>query len=728
MATSAISGTYRGFLTAPPGATQRLDLRVDVDAAIDNGAVLQRVSGDILRVERVTLPGKPPRETEIYQESWIMEQPRVQSTSGALQITGAIRFWNGFHPKTSAKIRIPLKLAGAAAEVTLQRQSSPPMTFSCPPLGKFFRAIHLEVDVCKSVNKAPILPLYATHSLKQRPPQLANRTLTVERAYGEAGVELVIRDKARSVIDDTKMLENGWTDAELHNAMERNFTQYKGQWPRWEMWGLVAAKYVDDVVGGIMFDFAAAADGSGGAGRAPERQGFAVFRRHFWFDDLVEKPQTPAQFEAARKFLWTFTHEAGHALNLVHSNEKNRENALSWMNYDWQYDSLHGPGSYWKSFRFQFDDEELLHIRHGNRSSVIMGGDPWASGGRAEAPPGAEALPMPPGAMVSVTGELPLELTLRAQPYFEFLEPVSVEVRAKNLLSIPVTITSAMHPEFGSIRLYVRRPDGRIVQYMPISCKLAEERTIELAPAGAEDGSDRYSRTVFASYGRYGFYFDEPGQYWLRAVYQGPGNLLVPSNLLRVRIGHPRSDAADRIAQDFFSYESGASLYFGGSHSEFLAKGMDTLRAVVDEHRETLAAAKIAARIARGVGLPFHDLRENETLTRVRGNHEEAMALSETALGTFRKRHSKDLNIVLERLMRTRADLLLRQGDEKRAYDEMCALAREMRRGGVKDAVVEKIERDAASIEVKKTRRATTKRRAPAKKKATTARRPKPRR
>ena len=128
-ASPAISGSYTGFLSGPTGAPQRLDLRVDVDARIDQGSVLNRVSGDIFRVDKVNVPGQPPKQTEIYQESWILEQPVVKAETGAVSITGVIRFWNGVHPKTTVTIRIPLTPAGAAAEVTLLKQSAPAMMF-----------------------------------------------------------------------------------------------------------------------------------------------------------------------------------------------------------------------------------------------------------------------------------------------------------------------------------------------------------------------------------------------------------------------------------------------------------------------------------------------------------------------------------------------------------------------------------------------------------------------
>jgi len=718
-ASPAVSGSYTGFLSGPTGAPQRLDLRVDVDARIDQGSVLNRVSGDIFRVDKVNVPGQPPKQTEIYQESWILEQPVVKAETGAVSITGVIRFWNGVHPKTTVTIRIPLTPAGAAAEVTLLKQSAPAMMFLCPPAGIFFRSLRMEIDVCASVNKPPILPTYGTHSLKERPPGLADRVLTLERSYGEAGIQVVLAADKRSVIDDSAI--TAWTDAELHNALEQNFSQYKGFWPKWECWGVLASQYEDDGVGGIMFDYAGA---DSGPGKSPERQGFAVFRKHEWFNALVPNPKTQDQLEAARKFLWTFTHEAGHTFNLMHSWDKNRASSLSWMNYDWKYDALHGNGEFWKGFRFRFDDEELLHIRHGNRSSVIMGGDPWSSGGFAESPPGAEGQHMPPGAMVSVDGEVPLEILVRSQQYFEFLEPVSIEIRARNLSEMPVAVSSTMHPEFGNVTIYVRRPDGRIVEYLPVSCKVAKDVLYTLAPAGAQDGSDRRSRTVFVAYGRYGFYFDEPGQYVVRVVYHGPGNLLIPSNTHRLRIGHPKSESADRMAQDFFSYEAGAALYLGGSHSDFLDKGMDTLMSMIGEQRNSLAAAKTAARIARGVGRPFHDLiyepqeaaaasassdadlpAPHVTVHRkTSGDTAEAMRLTELALKIFRHLapENKALNIPIARCVRTRAEMLIGMGDNNQAHDEMLAMATELKKLGVNADVIEDIQHDAGTIETKK--------------------------
>lgn len=700
-----VSGSYVGSLSSAPSGTQRLHLRIDVDNRIEQGAVLNRVSGDIFRIDRVTLPGRPSDEAEIYEESWIVEVPTVERVADAVVITGSLRYWNAVHPKTNVIIRVPLATANVPVEVTLSRSASPPLSFSCSPAGRFFRSLHLEVDVCRSVNQEPIVPVYGTHGLRQRPPNTPKRLLTIERSFGEAGVEVIVRDADRTIIDDSAQDFQAWSEAELHSAMEDNFSTYQGLWPQWEMWGLLAGSYIRSNVGGIMFDYAAA---PGEPGRAPERQGFAVFRKHAWFKDLRPHPRTEAQHVAARKYLHTWVHEAGHAFNLLHSWDKNRASSLSFMNYDWRFDQLHGEGAYWKSFRFRFDDEELTHIRHGNRSSVIMGGDPWSSGGHAESPPGAEHLRMPPGAMVSVAGTVPLELRVRADEFYDFLEPVSIELSLRNLLPIPVTITEELHPEYGTATIYVRRPDGRVVEYMPISCKLADAATLELKPSGAEDGSDRHSRSVFVSYGRYGFYFDEPGQYYVRAVYHGPGNMIIPSNVCRLRIGHPQSREADRLAQDFFSYEAGCALYLGGSQSNHLRKGMDTLQEVVSQHEGTLVGAKTAGRIARGVMMPFHSVEglsqrsRAAKLVSTKGDPERSIALTDIAIERFRdcptRAAAQKLNFALERACRTRADAYMAMGQTGRAREELRDLAKNLTERGVKRRIVREVEKNAESI------------------------------
>jgi hypothetical protein len=212
-----------------------------------------------------------------------------------------------------------------------------------------------------------------------------------------------------------------------------------------------------------------------------------------------------------RHVLYTWVHEAGHAFNFLHSWDKSRPDALSWMNYDWRYDQRNGNGSYWAGFRFRFDDEELLHMRHGDRAAVIMGGDPWSSGSHMDAPPAAYD-----------DGAGALELTIRSKGYFEFMEPVSVELRLRNLdPAQPKAIDARLAPEQGRVKLVVLKPDARVLGYHPMTCMLGESVERVLAPAGVgKAGEDRYSEEVFIAYGGDGFYFAEPGEYMIRAMYE----------------------------------------------------------------------------------------------------------------------------------------------------------------------------------------------------------------
>ena len=621
-----LSGLYQGERTAPVAGQMQLDLRIDVDARQTYSPVMNRVSGDFFQINEST--GTPPSTWRVYQESWVVETPVVNNTAEPAEtvITGTLRYYNQNHPATKITIRIPILPVPATstvpAVVELHRAGVLLASFSCPKKSDCFREFNLEISVCQSVEKLPRNPIYNTHSRTDHPANLGKRTLTMAEAYNEAGVLLNLSPTV-AIVDDAANPITQWSSADLHHAMESHFTQYAQMWPRWDMWGFLATQYSIPSVGGLMFDTSAA---YGGAGSPPERQGFAVFGKHHWFANLVANPTTPAQFEATRKYLYAWVHEAGHAFNFSHSWDKNRPDSLSWMNYDWKYDDRNGADAFWSNFFFRFDDEELIHLRHGNRSAVIMGGDPWVLGAHVESPGGTDRLEPPPGAMIQIEGTPPLELTLRSSRYFEFLEPVTVEVRLQNKSQNAIDVRSFFSPDYGNVTYYVRRPDGRLLEYAPIACKVtnyaysaadgtsdlpldASVRRLRPADAtSAATGADRYSEEVFLSYGRYGFYFDQPGTYLVRAVYNGSGNMIIPSNVLRLQVGFPLSRAEDRMAQDYFSYEVGMSLYLNGSRSPFLKSGMDRLQELAargTEATRSMAAVKAAMTVASSLAKPF---------------------------------------------------------------------------------------------------------------------------
>lgn len=683
-----VSGQYEGEMTAPRAGRYLLDLRVDIDPRYANSPVMDRISGDYYEVYRFEWP---PRRFvwRVYRESWVVDAPKVNWSRCEVEITGSVRFWKGVHPATDIRVRIPwgtFRPAGPA-EVTFTAAGGDSVSFSCARRSDCFRDMTLEVDVCQSVNGGTILPGYDTHGHSTRPADLPRRTLTVEEAYREAGICVTIRPD-RTIVDDSAPEFNRWSVDELHDAMETHFSQWSGGWPKWQMWGLLAGTF-DDSPGfetaGIMFDAGAV---YGGAGEPPDRQGFAVFRNHSWFNNLpAGAPANDTEAWALRKFLHTWVHEAGHAFNFVHSWNKGRPDSLSWMNYDWRYDDRNGASSYWSNFRFRFDDEELIHLRHGDRASVIMGADPWASGLHLEAPPGA---------MSQLEGGAPVELLLRSKGYFEFMEPVAIELRLRNLVDdLPLDLDARLNPEYGGVIVYIRRPDGRIVEYAPILCKVGSPRIQTLKPRrDAIQGEDRYSEDVFLSYGNYGFYFDEPGEYLVRALYQGTGSMLIPSNVHRVRVGRPPSKEEDRIAQDFFSYEVGMSLYLNGSLSPFLAKGMTLLESMADRYKDTLAGAKVATTLAASVARPFFRIqdRQNPVLTETHSaDPKKALTLTAPALSTYKREKEKSLNIAYHQLVRSRAGYMVTLGQRAQAKKEVVALRQELAARGVNELVLNDI-------------------------------------
>ena len=688
-----VSGRYEGEMTGPTPGRQLLELRVDIDPRYANSPVTNRVSGDLYDVYQFRLPGRPPIAWRVYRESWIVDRPTVTWARCSVRVTGAARYWKGTHPRTDLTIDIPWGTFTAAgpASVVLSPAGGTAHSFSCARRSDCFREINLEIDIASSINRVPLLPAYDTHLHGDRPANLPRRVLSIEEAYREAGIGVNIRAD-RTVIDDSAPEFARWSPAELHDALETNFSQIGGSWPRWELWGLMAGEFDNPLVGGVMFDAAAA---FGGAGMPPERQGFAVFRSHSWFERLpAGVPADATEAEALRKWLYVWVHEAGHAFNFLHSWDKNRPDSLSWMNYDWRYDNRNGGGSFWRNFQMRFDDDELIHLRHGDRAAVIMGGDPWASGGHIEAPPGAEHLQAPPSAFATAEGTVPLELLVRSREFFEFLEPVAIEFRLRNLLDVPVVVDARLNPSYGGLLVFIRRPDGRVVQYDPVMCQLGVEMPLLLQAAGTgPEGADRYSESVFLTYGQYGFYFDQPGEYLVRAVYQGAGDLLVPSAVHRLRVGHPMSRDADRLAQDYFSYQVGMNLYLGGSASRHLGSGLDVLKTVAERFENDVAGAKAAITVARSEADSFFRLSADErTMVKAQAaDPEAALARTDAALDFFRRTPANALNLEYHRLVRERAGWHDRIGDMRGARRELATLGDDLAERGVKEVVLRDI-------------------------------------
>ncbi len=677
------SGLYEGKMTGPTAGRYALDLRIDIDPRYRCSPVLNRVSGDIYQIFSFGLPGRRRIEWRVYRESWIVDAPRVRSSRGSVRISGRVRYWTGTHPQTDIRIVLPRRAfrgAGPAQVVFIVRGGQNEI-YKCRRKSDSFRSVMLEVDVCKSTNHEPVLPSYDTHWHSSRPADTPRRVLNIEETYREAGIRLGVAPR-RSIIDDSAPAFDRWSVAELHDAMETYFSQITAGWPKWHLWGLLAGRFDSSGVAGIMFDAAAR---YGGAGQPPDRQGFAVFRQHSWFTDLRDGvPANEAQAAAMRKFLYTWVHEAGHAFNYLHSWDKGRPDSLSWMNYDWKYDARNGANSFWSNFEFSFDDQELLHLRHGNRNAVIMGGDPWASGGHAEA-----SDPAYDGA----EGEAPLELLVRSKEFFEFMEPVEIELRLRNLLKdFALDIDSRLDPAFGTVAIIITGPNGRNVQFEPVFCLLGEEDRVTLKPADSPPGEERLSKEVSLTYGKRGHYFTEPGTYYVQAVYQGFGDMLIPSAPHKLRVGVPISKEEERLAHDFFGHDAGLCLALGGSRSQYLEAGIKVLEDVAARYKESIVGAKVASVLAEGAARPFYSLDKEDRKVKEAAKAEPTRALKLTDGALKLVKAEEKMNIAYHGLVRRRAQILLDQGKADVAKKEVSALHNDLKKRGVNQPVLDEIE------------------------------------
>ncbi len=326
----AVSGRYEGEMTMPQAGRYLLDLRIDVDPLHATSPVMNRVSGDLYQVDRIAVPGRPPRVWRTYIESWIVDLPQVDWDRCEVTIAGKSGSGRGARGDGCCdldRLEQSSTCRSGARNIHRVRAAHSAASAVAGSPTPFAMSTSRSTSALPSNTPSYFQPTIRTHiRIGQRGCRDAPcRSILL---YADAGVSITI-DADHSVVDDSDAEFQNWSAAELHDAMETHFSHFSGSWPSWHLWGLMAGIYESPGVGGIMFDAAARL---GGAGKAPERQGFAVFRQHQWFDKL-ETGTLQERAWAMRHFLYTWVHEAGHAFNFLHSWDKSRPDSLSWMNY-----------------------------------------------------------------------------------------------------------------------------------------------------------------------------------------------------------------------------------------------------------------------------------------------------------------------------------------------------------------------------------------------------------
>ncbi|WP_043640650.1 hypothetical protein [Nonomuraea candida] len=621
-----ISGTYQG-----QDGDSRLALRVDVDGPRPTGAL----SGDLFGVAGATTS---------YVGSFVVRAARVRD--GRIQGTGAFTF-------DVPDRDVAVEIAGGAGTATVAGRTYQ-VSFESP----YFRSALLEVD---AVAGAVPFVSYATGSLPG-PAGSPARELSVVAAYAEAGVELKTTEPGVIPVQDSGT-DLAWDDAELHHAMTRHFSRF-GDSVAWRLWLLVAGKHVGGYRG-IMFDY----------NDAHQRQGAAVFHEAI-------KGETP---QAQRAQLRTYVHELGHAFNLLHSWQKNLATPpqplgpdggfgdLSWMNYVQHY-RPGGEEGYWSAFPFQFTDAELLHLRHGFYRDVCMGANAFGTGA-------AEIDPFEP----PVEDHSGLRLDVRAKESFEFGEPVVVELRL-SCAGEPRTTHGHLHPDTEFTQVSITQPGGRTVLYRPMM-----RHCVDRSPRIRLDaGNPAMYRSAYIGHGRDGHYFQQPGEYQVRAQYIAADGSRIVSPLCPVHVRLPVSREDHLVAELMLGEDQGKLFSLLGSDSPGLQPGNDALDEVISRHGGHPLA--VYARLVKGLNAErgFKELTPDNRL-RVRPPDPKQGI---EHLGQVAREGTIDnitLNLVMRRLARAEA----RQGDLDRAHAVMDRMVATFEAKGVNPVILGQIRRQA---------------------------------
>jgi hypothetical protein len=551
IAKNTVSGRYQGYRPS-----FQLELRVDVDG----NRPMNRLSGDFYQISGGTV---------FYFGSFVINSVTINVTDTTITVQGLGDFtWAAAAP--ILRVTIPrtnnYQARAPATAQFLYTSGNPGTAYICSFLSVYFRFVQYEQDKVSDV----ITPVFASYNTGSLPSSGPARSLSVVTAYAESGIQM----QTAGVWDVVKISEAGanaqWSNAELHAAMVKHFSHWKDL-PQWKVW-LLAAQLHEMGPGlyGIMFDQ-----------QGKQRQGCAVF--HAGIGGTAQ--------DKLRLQLYTYVHELGHCFNLLHSWQKSyakpqasdRPSALSWMNYPWYYPG--GADAFWSAFPFQFDDLEVIHLRHGFLNNVIMGGNDFIIGSAIEDP---RAFSSP------VEDKSGLTLKLDAPRSFALGEPVVVEIKLYVTDLRGVQVIKYLHPNLGFVQIGIRKPGGQVVVYEPLMehCVAADVTTLDANQPSIYE-------SAFISCGKAGQYFNEIGTYQLRAVYHSLDGSLVTSDTLEFRVQTPHSSTDEEVADLLLGHEQGTLLYLLGSDSVFLNKGneaFDTLIADYPDHPLT-----IYARLVKGI-------------------------------------------------------------------------------------------------------------------------------
>ena len=297
----------------------------------------------------------------------------------------------------------------------------------------------------------------------------------------------------------------------------------------------------------------------------------------------------------------------------------------------------------------------MIHLRHGFRNNVIMGGNPFGVGAALETLEDFGDL-VEDQSGLRLELEAPASMRLGTPPVVEF-KLYSNDVRGKR-----VHEQQLLHPNFGFTQLAIRKPDGHVVVFEP-----PIEHCIEVETVTLDTDNPSIYESAYVGYDKHeGVIFDMAGTYTLRGVYYALDGSRVLSNVLTIRVNPPLTEEDEKVAELLLGNDQGMLFYLLGSDSAFLQEGNDALNQVLDEHGEHPLA--VYAQLVQG----FNASREFKTLTADykvetrKAQPEEAVQLLSAVIDTSVEKKGVD-NITLNMAMQQAARTQMKAGDEKAA-------------------------------------------------------------
>jgi hypothetical protein len=419
---------------------------------------------------------------------------------------------------------------------------------------RYYHPVEFEFDWAEG-EAATLTVDTCTHP--DRPATLPCETLSIAQVFRRSGFDVSVKPGAAVPLGEAGPGAL-WSDQEMHDAMQVYWSSFAAT-AQWAMWIFFASLHESGSgLGGIMFDDIG----------PNHRQGTALFVDSFISQAPAGDPNPAAWVDRTR--FWTACHEMGHAFNLAHSWQKSlgvpwiplvdEPEARSFMNYF--FFVAGGQKAFFADFEYRFSNQELLFMRHAPARFVRMGDADWFDHhGFQEA---------------AVSVDPPLTLTLRANreaAVFEYMEPVTLELKLKNTSSEPRLVDRRILAENEAMIVIVKKDGSSARQLLPFAQRCyAPETTVLMS------GESMYE-SLLASVGLNGWEIADPGSYTIQVALR-VGEEDVVSNPLRLLVEPPASRQEEFLGPSFFSEDVGRIIAFNGSRA---LKGGNTVLAQVAE-------------------------------------------------------------------------------------------------------------------------------------------------